>query len=201
MFDNIIVPKSYLRGILNKKDEKLFDTQHQFQTKDLENSLAVYKIYRKQLYIRHQSMDFPPVLDGEPKLSSTDGDWDKVPGPSEISFYDTFTDESGDEHWFEFKFTFVNGKLDSKEVVDHSITNKKEREDIQIMWDIEQKIFDEYRKNWSYRFWTKVERLCQKLVVKARNQHAIPFEIRKTAYKLSGRLEQDPKCLDLYIDN
>jgi len=46
MFDNIIIPKSYLRDILDKKDEKLFDTYHQFQTKDLDNSLAVYKVYR-----------------------------------------------------------------------------------------------------------------------------------------------------------
>ncbi len=50
MFDEIIVPKSYLRGILDKKDESLFDTNHKFQTKDLENTLSLYKIYRKQLY-------------------------------------------------------------------------------------------------------------------------------------------------------
>jgi len=46
MFDDIIVPRSYLKGILDKKDESLFDTYHKFQTKDLENGLAVYKVHR-----------------------------------------------------------------------------------------------------------------------------------------------------------
>ena len=44
MFDEIIVPKSYLRGILDKKDESLFDTNHKFQTKDLENTLRCFSI-------------------------------------------------------------------------------------------------------------------------------------------------------------
>ena len=47
MYDDIIVPKSYLRGLLNKKHEKLFDANHTFQTKDLESLLDVYKIYRQ----------------------------------------------------------------------------------------------------------------------------------------------------------
>ena len=41
MFDEIIVPKSYLRGILDKKDENLFDTHHKFQTKDLSSEPAI----------------------------------------------------------------------------------------------------------------------------------------------------------------
>lgn len=190
MFDNIIVPKSYLKGILNKKDEKLFDTNHQFQTKDLENSLAVYKVHRHRLYRRQTLAD----------TNNTVVTWDKATAPAEINFYDSFKIKNGDEHWFEFKFTFVNGKLDSKEVVDKTCTSKEKQDAVAVMWDIEQKIFDEYRTKWSYRFWTKVERLCQKLVVKARNQHSIPFELRKTAYKTSGRLEKDPACLDVYVD-
>jgi hypothetical protein len=184
MFDEIIIPKSYLKGILDKKDEKLFDTYHKFQTKDLENSLAVYKIYRGYLSKRI----------GKDK-------WEKVTTTGEISFYDTFTTANGDECWFEFQFKFVKGKLDSKELVDKVITNKESREAIYRMWDIEQEIFDEYRKKWSYRFWTKVERFCQKLSVIARKRHSIPYSLRETAYKTSGRLKKDTHCLEMYVDN
>jgi hypothetical protein len=68
------------------------------------------------------------------------------------------------------------------------------------MWNIEQEIFDEYRQKWSYRFWTKVEHFCQRITVMARNRHLIPYDIRKQAYKTSGRLEHDPDCLKLYKD-
>jgi len=183
MFDEIIIPKSYLKGILDKKDEKLFDTYHKFQTKDLENSLAVYKIYRGYLSKRI----------GKDK-------WEKGTTTAEVSFYDTFTTKDGDECWFEFKFKFVKGKLDSKELVDKVITNKESREAIDRMWDTEQEIFDEYRKKLSYRFWTRVQHFCQRITVMARNRHLIPYDIRKQAYKTSGRLEKDPDCLKWYMD-
>ena len=64
----------------------------------------------------------------------------------------------------------------------------------------EQEIFDDYRQRWSYKFWTKVERCCQKFTVMARNRHLLPYDLRKTAYKASGRLEEDPDCLKWYQD-
>ena len=187
MFDEIIIPKSYLRGILDKKDEKLFDTYHKFQTKDFEpahgGNLDLYKLYRGCLSKRT----------GKDK-------WEKVTTTAEISLYDTFSAANGDECWFEFKFKFVKGKLDSKEFVDKTISSKESQEAIKVMWDIEQEIFDEYRQKWSYRFWTKVERFCQKLTVTARNRHLLPYELRKTAYKASGRLVENPDCLKWYQD-
>ena len=162
MFDDIIVPKSYLKDILDKKDESLFDTYHKFQTKDLENNLAAYKIYRNQLYKQVPSKAKPT--------------WDKTTTTAEINFY-------------------------SKELIDKIITNKESREAIDRMWDMEQAVFEEYRQKWSYKFWTRVERFCQKLTVMARNRHSIPYSLRETAYKTSGRLKKDPDCLKLYIDN
>ena len=46
MFDDIKVPASYLRGILDKKTEKLFDDDVVFQTKSLENAMFTYKLIR-----------------------------------------------------------------------------------------------------------------------------------------------------------
>ena len=208
MFDDIIVPKSYLRGILDKKDESLFDTYHRFQTKDLENSLAVYKVHRNQLYKRAHSewtTSESEGLRGILQDKQVDPDeakpkWDKTTAPSEIAFYDTFCTKNGDECWFEFEFKFVNGKLDSKRLVDKTVSSKESREAIDRMWDIEQEIFDEHRKKLSYRFWIKVERFCQKMTVMARNRHLIPYNIRKQAYKTSGRLADNPDCLKWYQD-
>ena len=50
MFDEIIVPKSYLKNLLPKGDEKLLNTKHLFQTKSLDNVMDLYKIHRQQLY-------------------------------------------------------------------------------------------------------------------------------------------------------
>ena len=186
MFDEIIIPKSYLRGILDKKDEKLFDTYHKFQTKDFEpvhgGNLDLYKLYRGQLSKRK----------GKNK-------WGKNTTTRDISFYTTFTTKDGDECWFEFEFTFVNGKLDSKKLVDKIVTNKESQEATKVMWDIEQEIFDEHRQKLSYRFWTKVESVCQRLTNTARNRHSIPYNIRKQAYESSGRLAKDPDALKWYL--
>ena len=196
MFDEIIIPKSYLRGILDKKDESLFNTYHKFQTKDIEpvfgGGLELYKLYRG--YLRKQ-------VGNEPGAQSKNIKWEKTNLTKEVSMYDTFTTKDGNECWFEFEFVFVNGKLDSKRLVDKNTVSKADTEAVEVMWDIEQNIFNEYRKKLSYMFWTKVERFCQKLSVMAHKKHSIPYDIRKTAYKTSGRLEKDPKCLDMYVDS
>jgi len=49
MFDDITVPKSYLRGVLTKDQEKLI-VDNDYQTKSLENFLAQYKVHRQKLY-------------------------------------------------------------------------------------------------------------------------------------------------------
>ena len=207
MFDEIIVPKSYLRDILDKKDESLFDTNHKFQTKDLENALFTYKIYRKQLYRAITKGMFADTTANKKLV------WEKVLETKTISFYDTFQKRSsdstgnndwdnfeGDEYWFEFEFSFVEGKLDTKKLIDKTVTDEETRKATQLMWDIEQEIFDEYRKRLSYRFWTKVERVCQRLTNMARKRHSIPYSLRKQAYEASGRLVKDPDALKFYWD-
>ena len=51
MFDDIIVPKSYLKSLLTKDQERLV-VDNDYQTKSLENFLAQYKIHRQKLYIK-----------------------------------------------------------------------------------------------------------------------------------------------------
>ena len=184
MFDDIKVPVSYLRGILDKKAEKLFNNDTVFQTKSLENAMFNYKVHRRQLY----------KYIGEEK-------WAKDSFTGAIDFYTTVKDEKEAEHWYEFRFLFKGGKLDAKHFINTEVLHtKEEREETERMWDMEQEIFDEYRKRLSYRFWLKAQSLFQKLTNMARNKHQIPYKLREQAYKVSGRLKKDPEALKYYKD-
>jgi len=199
MFDDIIVPKAYLRNLLRKEEEKLLDTKHLFQTKDLDNVLDVYKIHKQQLY-RLDRSEF--LLEEGVQHTKLTEKWIKVNNDSEIDFYSNAQDAEDNEYWFEFKFTFKNGKIDKKELVTCELrTSKKERDSLDAMWDKEQEIFDRYRNsNLSYKLFAWLERRFQKITNWARKKHHLPLEIRKEAYKKSGRLKRDPAALDLYAD-
>ena len=191
MFDNIIVPKSYLRGLLDKKQEKLLKGNHTFQTKSLDNTLSRYKVYAQRLYKLERSVDMGGGVET----------WRKLDNTVVVVFYDTIKDKKENEWWFEFGFTFNKGKLDKKELISCKLeTTKAKKDSIDKMWDTEQEIFDEYRKCFKYRFFAKLESIFLKLTNWARKKHQLPFELRKLAYEKSGRLKDDPRALELYSD-
>ena len=92
MFDDIIVPKSYLRNLLSKENEKLLTSNHSFQTKSFDNVLDVYKIHRKYLY----KLDRVHLLDPPPK----DEKWVKVSNSIVANFCDLVKDGDGNEYFF-----------------------------------------------------------------------------------------------------
>ena len=191
MFDNIIVPKSYLRGLLDKKQEKLLKGNHTFQTKNLDNTLSRYKVYAQRLYKLERSVDMGGGVET----------WRKLDNTVAVVFYDTIKDKKENEWWFEFGFTFNKGKLDKKELISCKLeTTKAKKDSIDKMWNTEQEIFNEYRKCFKYRFFAGVERTFLKLTNWARKQHTLPLELRRMAYEKSGRLDFDPKALELYED-
>jgi|TARA_R110000737_G_scaffold248725_2_gene258675 hypothetical protein len=208
MFDDIIVPKSYLRGLLSKKEEKILKTGCRFQTKDLGNVLSTYKVYKQKLYINDRTLWNCEPPDTEQRNESTSkkypyekGRWQETRYTGAVVFYNTFKDEKLNEWWFEFEFTFNNGRLDKKDLVSCKLeTTKAKKDSVDKMWDTEQEIFDEYRENFKYRFFSWLERRFQKMTNWARKKHGIPLEIRKEAYEKSGRLKKDPQALDLYAD-
>ena len=55
MFDDITVPKSYLKSLLTKDQERLV-VDNDYQTKSLENFLAQYKVHRQKLYIKKDGL-------------------------------------------------------------------------------------------------------------------------------------------------
>jgi hypothetical protein len=185
---------------LTKENEKLLHKDHVFQTKAFDNLLDVYKIYRQRLYKLDRSG--LEMEEGAQHTKLTDK-WDKAHENKVVVFYDGVKDDERNEWWFEFEFTFLYGKLDKKKLISCKIeTTSKERADADKMWDIEQKIFNEYRDNNTlYKLYTWLEKSFQKMTNWARNKHRLPIGIRREAYEKSGRLEKDPTALDLYADD
>ena len=184
-----MVPKGYLRSLLDKENEKLLGKSHRFQTKDLDNFLDLYKVHRQYLYKKkREALPFE--------------EWEKVKKNVTIRFHDRLISKDQDEYWIECEFSFKNGKVDKKELISFRLeSTKEESEEIQKMWDTEQEILDAYRKNsLKYKFFSRMENRFQKMTNWARNKHRIPLEIRKEAYEKSGRLKKDPECLDIYKD-
>ena len=189
MFDEIVVPKGYLRSLLDKEDEKLLGKNHLFQTKDLDNHMDLYKVHRQYLYKKKKE-----ALPFE--------EWEKQKKNVTVRFYDYLKNKQEDEYELECEFTFKNGKVDKKELIQFRLqTSKEEREAIDKMWDTEQKILDTYRTtSIKYKFYARLERRFQKMTNWARKKHSIPLKVRTEAYEKSGRLAKDPDCLKLYAD-
>ena len=198
MFDEILVPKSYLRGLLKKEDEKLFDKEHLFQTKDLENLMDRYKIHRQKLYKLDRSVKYP----GGKTEGSAFEKWNPIQDNIEINFYDYPNDKNGDEYSAEFEFTFKKGRVDQKKLVSLKLERTtREIKSTEAMWDAEQEVLDAYRNtSIKYRFFSFLEARLRKVTNWAREGHTIPIEIRRDAYEKSGRLQFDPECLNIYKD-
>ncbi len=196
MFDEILVPKSYLKGLLKKEDEKLFKKNHLFQTKDLENVMDLYKVHRQRLYKLENSRLLNKSENGSNEK------WKLIKQDLDINFYDFICPEEGDRYSAEFEFSFIRGKLDKKKLIHVKIEQTKdEAEAVDKMWEIEQKILNGYRKtSIKYKFFSSLEKYFRKAQNWARNKHKVPLEIRREAYEKSGRLAKDPDCLDLYGD-
>ena len=60
MFDNITVPKTYLKSLLTKDQEKLIN-RNDFQTKSLDNSLGHYKIYKQYLFLKKSQKQWEKI--------------------------------------------------------------------------------------------------------------------------------------------
>lgn len=144
MFDDIIVPKSYLKGLLTKKQENLIKSNN-YQTKCLENALFQYKVYRQKLYLNNDAgwVDPSPKNSGYKPTSYT----------GSVNFYTSILDENGNSHWLEFTFTFNKGVLDSKRLdkfeLQETAEEAKKREEY---WRKRMEERDIFQKTIKYKF-------------------------------------------------
>jgi len=171
MFDDIIVPKSYLKGLLTKDQEKLIKN-NDYQTKSLENFLSRYKIYRQKLYIKQ----------GELK-NDKEAKWTKDNYTGEINFYTSFSDQDDNSWWVEFNFYFIDGSLDKKELVKFEIEETAEEAETRAKeWEKitnQRKLFE---KTLRYRFYNKISTFLFKLSQWA-YQKTLPPVVKKTKTK------------------
>jgi uncharacterized protein len=188
MFDDIIVPKSYLRGILTKQQEKLIKNDN-YQTKCLENSLCIYKVYRHKLYKSDKHL---PHIEGKKK-------WVFTPHTGAVSFYENFENDKGDSYWVEFIFTFVEGVVDTKLLVRFEVSRTaEEKEEADKEWKAKKKTRDAFRKTLKYKIFNFLQGVlfylgtwAMKQTVTPTNQETEPVKrhlkkhekARKTAQK------------------
>jgi hypothetical protein len=161
MFDEIIVPKSYLKSLLTKDQEKLVKDNN-YQTKSLENFLAEYKVHRQKLYIK----------EGFKK----GGKWVILKNyTGEVNFYTSFLDKDENTWWTEFNFSFVDGVLDKKELIKFELQETaeeaKEREKI---WKKRHAEIDAFQKTFKYKFFDKIRIFLSRILEWVQQQTRMP---------------------------
>ena len=161
MFDDITVPKSYLRGLLTKDQEKLI-VDNDYQTKSLENFLAQYKVHRQKLYIR----------EGLKK----GGKWTFVKDyTGEVIFYTSFHDKGENTWWIEFNFSFVNGVLDKKELVKFEMQETAEEAKERVKaWTKRHAEIDAFQRTFKYKFFDKIRAFLSRILEWVQKQTIMP---------------------------
>ena len=187
MFDDIIVPKSYLKGLLTKEQEKLLKTTSRFggavrgiafQTKSLENRLRKYKIYKQKLFVNDETLWNCEPPDTEARTEATPkkypyekGRWEKVSHSGEVNFYDSITDKKGNKHWVEFRFVFYKGQLDAKYLEEFLLHQTKEEIETQNQkWEEAREKQEEYEKTVKYRVYFSIFKILHKMLSRIRKK-------------------------------
>ena len=184
MFDDIIVPKSYLKSLLTKDQEKLV-VDNDYQTKSLENFLAQYKVHRQKLYIKKDGL-------------KKGGKWNFVKDyTGEVNFYSSFLDKDENAWWSEFNFSFVDGILDKKELVKFELQETaeeaKEREKI---WKKRHAEIDAFHRTFKYKFFEKVRAALSSLLGWVQKRTILPssnsIKVDRNRAAKKTKLRSDP---------
>ena len=213
MFDEIIVPKSYLKGLLTKDQEKLLKVFNryggsvrgiEFQTKCLENALLHYKIYKQTLFKNDGSLWNCEPPDTEQRNKSTSkkypyekGRWSKVTHDGTVNFYMSLCDKDKNVWWIEFEFTFIGGVIDKKELIKFEIQETaeeaKEREEI---WKKRHAEMDAFQKTLKYKFFEKLRAALSRILEWVQKQTILPssnsVKIDRSRAAKKAKLRSDP---------
>ena len=169
MFDDIIVPKSYLKGLLTKDQEKII-RGNLYQTKCLDRTLRMYKVYKQKLY----AQEFPALkkVGFLPSTKKTEKrKWKAVDYTGEVYFYDSIKDEKGDAHWVEFRFVFLKGKVDAKYMEEFRLQQTSEEIVKQNEeWESSKEKQDKYETTLKYKIYFSLFKVLHRLLNKVRKK-------------------------------
>jgi len=164
MFDDITVPKSYLKSLLTKEQEKLIKDNN-YQTKSLENALYQYKIYKQKLFVNKSLLNCEPPKDN----------WSKFSYNGAVNFYASFLDKDKNAWWMEFSFSFVNGILDKKELVTFEMQETaEEAKEREKAWKKRHAEIDAFQKTFKYRFFEKVRAVLIRILEWVQKKTILP---------------------------
>jgi len=168
MFDTIVVADK-LPASQEMIDLGLDTNNHDFQTKDLDNALALYNIQSGRLLL--QRFKIEEWVEGDPKAKGVMGRlgyldrkepyYEDTNYHGTITFYHFINDVKDKwDCWFEYEASFTHGQLDGFKLI------KFEKEDNSIRLNREKEWRERYAKQealWynKYIFHTKI---CRKLV-------------------------------------
>lgn len=162
MFDDITVPKSYLKSLLTKDQERLV-VDNDYQTKSLENFLAQYKVHRQKLYIKKDGL-------------KKGGKWVILKNyTGKVNFYTSFQDKYENAWWSEFNFSFVNGVLDKKELVKFEMQETaEEAKERAKAWTKRHAEIDAFQKTFKYKFFNKIRIFLSRILEWVQQQTRMP---------------------------
>ena len=146
MFDDIIVPKSYLKDLLTKEQEKLVKSNN-YQTKSLENFLGQYKVYKQKLFVKDNK------------------EWIKDTRSEKINFYTSFYDKDKNMWWSEYEFTFKCGVLDRKKLIKFEMEETaEEAEEREKDWETANAKRKIFQRTFRYKFFFALSKVLRKLL-------------------------------------
>ena len=135
LFDEIKIPISYLKHdldneqikVLKEADKKFFHAH----TKDLDNSMSFYEIYRKKLHKldsnKLSSINDP--INFEPIAETIElSEYEQLDCTTDIKAYNTILDLENVAHKFVFNLHFKKGRLTSVELDSYDVQDEDEWE-------------------------------------------------------------------------
>ena len=191
MFDEIIVPKSYLKGLLSKDQETLLKVSSryggsvrgiEFQTKCLESALFHYKIYKQTLFKNDGSLWNCEPPDTEQRTKDTPkkypyekGRWNKVTHDGTVNFYTSIYDKDQNVWWIEFEFTFVGGVIDKKELIKFEMQETaEEAKERAEAWTKRHAEIDAFQKTFKYKFFEKLRAALSRILEWVQKKTILP---------------------------
>jgi hypothetical protein len=183
MFDEIVVSRTYLKDLLTKEQEEILRAHDDiYQTKDLDNAMYRYRVYRRKLWKDDSS--FSIYNNGQEEKKKPNWVVQKI--NRSISFYTNLTYKEND-YWYEFQISFVDGKIDTKQLVDYSVKSKAEIEREEKEWSIISTYYDAHKNKPLVRLFSFLGSSFTKLSTFCYRRSKIPEEVKKSAYKAAGK--------------